>query len=139
MLTRLWVVALLVPACGCGSTQEVGPVPSGPADSSASQPDATNHPVIDDLTCHGDRRVVGTLDYVAGASGAPTLDDAVSSWVGTDDFTVQDLASSRVDVFVLRADGTAHTRVQVSSRRDGTWRVESMESCRPSGAPQDGF
>lgn len=80
------------------------------------------------IVCEGDERVGGTFDYVAGARGDPTPEEAVERRLADGESFV--MTEDGRTAWVLRADGTAHTRLGLMHPRG--WLVETTDGC-PGG------
>jgi len=137
MNVRLALALLPMVLGGCGT--QVAQDASGGRDA-GDDPPAVNvangqRTVAEDrsvrgLTCRSDMRVDGTLDYISSTGGMETPQEAADALARTqDDVVIQSRSRSRATVFLLRPNGTAHTRLGVVVLDDGTWRVETVESC----------
>ena len=66
-----------------------------------------------EIVCEGDERVGGTFDYVVGAKGDPTPEEAVERRLAEGESFV--MTEDGRTAWVLRSDGTAHTRLGLIS------------------------
>lgn len=103
-----------------------------PDPAAATSSKSASSPVVEELTCYTNQRSVGFYDYFTDASSgsdARTPEQAAQSWAAPDEDVVTEKTASGAVVWVLRTDGTAHTRLDLQSFRDGTWAVEQSEAC----------
>lgn len=128
---------LLLLLTACGPYVSTASALENPATPESTDPSAP--PVVAELTCEGDQRSHGIYDYFTDASAgndASTPEDAARLWEPSDDdVVVAEKAAGQALVWLIRADGTAHTRLGVRRFDDGTWGVETSESCVGGGAP----
>jgi hypothetical protein len=123
-------LTLLVPSIlvsGCGQS---GGVTERAGDTGLHQD--KDEPRIQGLTCSTKQRSMGIFDHFSNSGGAESPEAAVKPMVGTDEVVVEESAEGGAAVWVLRTDGTAHTRLGLRQFADGTWVVEETDSC--SGA-----
>jgi hypothetical protein len=91
---------------------------------------------IDGLTCPNELRSVGNPDYASSTGGAPTAEEAARLLADPeDDVVIEAQDASTTTAYLLRPDETAHSRLDLVVLKDGTWRVEAIESCGDEGAP----
>lgn len=116
----------------CGPTASTVATARDAATASGST-DPSAQPVVAELTCEGNQRSQGIYDYFTDASAgndATTPEDAARRWEPSgDDVVIADKAAGQAVVWLIRADGTAHTRLGLRRFDDGTWGVETSESC----------
>ena len=140
-------VLLATLVAGCGESRDGGP-PAEVVDepsTSTSSPDADrpSEPVgkaagvptrlgpgdpRPRMVCDGDERVAGTFDYVMGAKGDPTPEEAVEHRLAEGESFV--MTENGRTAWVLRPDGTAHTRLGLIHPKG--WLVETTDGC-PGG------
>lgn len=89
----------------------------------------------EDLTCYTNRRTSGIFDHFLSGGGEESPEGAARTLAHGDDIVVDAAADDGPAVWVLRPDETAHTRLGLRQFADGTWIVESMESCRDGVRP----
>jgi hypothetical protein len=128
---RLWLTAVF-PALlllGCGEDDGTG----DRAAQVVSRRDAAGLP--QDLTCSTGRRESGSFDYSADARGADSPLVAAKSFAAGDEIVLDEATDHGPAVWVLRPDGTAHTRLGLRQTADGTWLVDGQESCSDRTGP----
>ena len=146
--TRVALGVLLVAlVAGCGGSRDEGPttgVGESPSPSTSSPgPGEVSEPVgkaagvatrlgpgdpRPEIVCEGDERVGGTFDYVVGAKGDPTPEEAVERRLAEGESFV--MTENGRTAWVLRSDGTAHTRLGLIHPKG--WLVETTDGC-PGG------
>ncbi len=146
--TRVALGVLLVAlVAGCGSSREEGPT-TGVGESLSPNTSSPGPGEVSELVgkaagvatrlgpgdprpeivCDGDERVGGTFDYAVGAKGDPTPEEAVERRLAASESFV--LTENGRTVWVLRSDGTAHTRLGLIHPKG--WLVETTGGC-PGG------
>jgi hypothetical protein len=147
-VTRVALGVLLVAlVAGCGGSRDEGPADGVAADPGGGTP--TSEPTRSErrpgpvgkaagvptrlgagdprprMVCASDERGLGTIDYVAGAKGDPTPEEAIEAYVADGESFV--MTEDGRTAWVLRPDGTAHTRLGLV--RVTGWLVETTETC----------
>lgn len=119
--TTLALLAVLTLA-GCGD-ETANDTPAAQVSNAAVAPTG--------VTCEGDK-VVSIIDFFEIPDGAESPAEAARTWGGVDGDPVA-LGDDGVSAFVLRDDGTAHTKLSLIGD-DGTgWAVGATESCSGEG------
>jgi hypothetical protein len=135
------LLPLLLGGCGAQVIQSASGRPTwsgGPQQSSAKvvkeDQASISSLTIERLTCENDMRSGGTLDYFASTGGAQTPEKAARAVARpAERIVIADETPSSAHAYVMRADGSAHTRLDLVVLSDGTWRVDGMESCSGEG------
>ena len=83
---------------------------------------------VEGLTCDTNERVSGVFDHFANRGGAESPEAAAQGFADGDELVVDPEDGDGV-VWVLRPDGTAHTRLGLRHLADDTWIVEYQDSC----------
>jgi len=131
------VLPILVGGCGTLVVQDASGGPGGGASenpSAVSAPSATRTVTerrsVHGLTCRSEMRSDGILDYISSAGGTETPQKAARVLARPqDDVVIRGRNPSGATAFLLRPNGTAHTRLGLVVLDDETWRVETVESC----------
>jgi hypothetical protein len=135
--TSLWLLLL----AGCGSeslpdgasTDTANGSTAAASENETPKPD-TEHLNVKGLTCSTDARSVGTLDFFGDAGGTETAEAAARVIAEPSDGVVLQQQSVKSAVaYVLRPNETAYMRLDLVTLSDGTWRVETVESCPGEG------
>lgn len=132
--TRLVLAGAVLASAGCAEDTMV--LDNGSASVAAA--DRNPRPAVEALTCDSDYRSVGILDHFTDSGGKASPEEAAASAAGGDDIVVDEPAGDVTTVWVLRPDGTAHTQLGLRQFKDGTWIVETENSCagRNGSAPR---
>ncbi|MEJ7794154.1 MAG: hypothetical protein WKF50_01265, partial [Nocardioides sp.] len=105
-------------------------IADGTNDAGGSKPSVNDDtPDVEALTCSTGQRVVGIYDHFSNGGGKESPEAAAQTWAKDDEVVVDESGDSGTVVWVLRPDGTAHTALYLRHFADGTWIVESEESC----------
>jgi hypothetical protein len=134
--TSLLLLLVLLTGCGASSGSAADESPSG-SNASAS-PDGTSEDEavrpIRALTCSTHARSGATLDFFDDAGGAANPEAAARVMAEpSDGVSVQEQTDDVAVAYLLRPDETAYMRLGLVTLRDGTWRVEAVESCPGEG------
>ena len=130
------VVLFLLIVGGCAAQGDAG-TPRG-RNAAGERGTITARTDIDGLTCPNELRSGGHPYYTRSTGGAETAEDAVMLLADAgDEVVIEEARASRTTAYLLRADGTAHSRFDLIALRDGTWRVEGTESCGDEGLPAE--
>jgi hypothetical protein len=82
------------------------------------------------LACDSNQLVGLSDTYTTNTGGAHTLAEAVAPLADPGGgVSIQDQTQVGATAYLLRADGTAYSKVGLLVLDDNTWRVDSMESC----------
>lgn len=122
-------VALLIPSIlllACGASRGVV---EGNAAKDAGLHQAQDQPRVHALACNTNQRSMAIYDHFSDEGGLESPEAAVKPFVGTDEVVVDESGEGGPVVWVLRADGTAHTRFELRQFADGTFVVEQADSC----------
>lgn len=148
-VTRVALGVLLVTlVAGCGGSRDEGPTTGvgerPPTSTSTPDPGATSEPVgkaagvatrlgpgdpRPEIVCESAERVGSTFDYVAGAKGDPSPEEAVERRLAEGEPFV--MTEDGRTAWVLRPDGTAHTRLSLVHARG--WLVDTSDGCPGGG------
>lgn len=125
---QLLVVLAALALAGCVSADE-------PSADIASTPPAptTSTPTVLGLTCTSNQRSAGIIDNFSNGGGAPSVEAAVRTWADGDEVVVGEEGRRSAVVWVLRNDGTAHTKLGLRRFSDGTWTLEQVDACAGRG------
>ncbi|QIK66304.1 hypothetical protein G7072_08025 [Nocardioides sp. HDW12B] len=140
-------VLLATLVAGCGDARDEGPeagVGDAPtAAASSPAPRTTSEPVgkaagvptrlgpgdpRPGIVCADGARATGFFDFAAGAKGDPTPEEAVERRLAAGESFV--MTEDGGTAWVLRPDGTAHTRLSLVHLRG--WLVDTTDGC-PGG------
>ena len=134
MRVRLAVALLPMLFGGCGAPGAQDAVGDSPLKRAATAEEtSTELPEVHGLTCQNEMRGAGTFDFVPSTGGKETPDGAAKVLAKGDDVVVEGQTKSRASAYLLRADGTAYSRLDLIVLSDGTWRIEGIESCSGEG------
>jgi len=128
--TALAVALALFALFGCG--KDVG-VPDGTAHARPGPAPVT--PAIKDLTCKTQLRGSAIYDYFLEGGGRESPEAAAQSRADGDEVVVEEPVHGQTVAWVLRPDGTAHTRLDLLRLPDDTWRVVGLEVCETKDHP----
>lgn len=126
-------LAVMVPALLMVNCGEDKGVPDRAATAALGR-DATE-PVIENLLCYTDQRSAGIFDHFSNGGGEESPEAAVQAWADEHEVVVDQSGDSGAVVWVLRANRTAHTRLELRQFADGTWIVEYQDSCADRVGP----
>lgn len=99
-------------------------------DADGSKPSVTDEaPDVEALTCYSNQRAVGFYYHASSGGGKESPEAAAQTWAKDDEVLVDESGDNGTVVWVLRPDGTAHTKLHLRNLADNTWIVESKESC----------
>lgn len=124
---RLSLAVALLASTGCAQAT-VG-LDDGTSNNSAVPEGFNEEPDVDTLTCDSEYRSVGIFDHWTNGGGESSPEQAVADAAGGDDMVVDEPDGEFRTVWVLRPDGTAHTQLGLRQFEDGTWILETEESC----------
>jgi len=114
------------------ATGGCGPSPTTPAALAGEGASAPTQ-----ITCAGTHQVIADLDYFGHESGFETPQSATRDWIelhrhdATRDFVVARVTRRGATAFLLRDDGTAHTRLTLDRSENG-WFVGGYQACARS-------
>lgn len=125
--TALAVVTASAVLAGCGDDPGNAREASEPVANSESTEPA--EPAITSLTCSSNQRAMGIFDHFSDGGGDESPEAAVESFAAGDAIVVDVRHPDGPTVWILRPDRTAHTQLGLRHFEDGTWIVETQDSC----------
>jgi hypothetical protein len=125
-----WLVLAVALLAATGCAEATAARDDGTSNNRAVAEGAKNEePAVEALTCDSDYRSFGIFDHFTNGGGEAFPEDAVADAAGGDDIVVDEPDGDTTTVWVLRPDGTAHTQLGLRQFEDGTWILETEDSC----------